>query len=201
MHVPPGIIQLAEALAVDDAIDVRDTVRNVDLNRLGKGKRVPFEIQNTDPPKRAVTPGQLDPLYHQARDEEATPVDEETDESGEKPSAFSGTPQASYFPTMANMSTSSSNTPPSAIASSHLSRDLPQQRPSSEVTAQLGGMRLTPQPLLSPALRGTVRGSGHGTPTSGEGHWISSPSPSAVPTGKDPFEASFGQATATPTTP
>lgn len=37
-EIPPVISQLAQALAEDDAPDVRDTVRHIDLDRLRKGK-------------------------------------------------------------------------------------------------------------------------------------------------------------------
>ena len=50
--VPPPVSQLARALYDDDSMDVRDTMRNVDLNRLAKGKGLPYTIDTTRPPTR-----------------------------------------------------------------------------------------------------------------------------------------------------
>lgn len=50
-EIPPVITQLAQALAEDDATDVRDSVRNIDLDRLRKGKSVRRESVDIEDPK------------------------------------------------------------------------------------------------------------------------------------------------------
>lgn len=57
--IPPVISELANQLAKDDASDVRDIVRHVDLDRLGKGKHlIPHEIRRGDQPDRSKGPGE-----------------------------------------------------------------------------------------------------------------------------------------------
>ncbi|WWD18112.1 hypothetical protein CI109_102561 [Kwoniella shandongensis] len=56
-NVPRMIERLADALSQDDAVDVRDTVKKVDLERIGKGKGVPYEVQPADRPDRSKKPG------------------------------------------------------------------------------------------------------------------------------------------------
>jgi serine/threonine-protein phosphatase 4 regulatory subunit 1 len=57
--IPPVITQLAQGLAKDDAADVRDIVRHVDLDRLSKGKHlIPHEIIRPDQPDRSKGPGE-----------------------------------------------------------------------------------------------------------------------------------------------
>ncbi|WVR05685.1 hypothetical protein IAU60_002708 [Kwoniella sp. DSM 27419] len=61
-HVPKMIWDLARRLADDEAVDVRDTVRKVDMDRAiqeGKGKdvQVPYEIKTGNKPDRAMRPG------------------------------------------------------------------------------------------------------------------------------------------------
>lgn len=58
--IPQKIRELATVLAKDEAVDVRDTVRKVDLNRLEKGKGVPYEIEDSDVPNRSVKPDNMD---------------------------------------------------------------------------------------------------------------------------------------------
>lgn len=54
--VPPIIIQVARVLAEDEAVDVRDTIRNVDVDRISKGKGIPHRISIPPPPDRAERP-------------------------------------------------------------------------------------------------------------------------------------------------
>lgn len=58
--VPQQIRELAKGLAKDEAVDVRDTIRKVDLNRLEKGKGVPYEIENPGVPNRSAKPDNMD---------------------------------------------------------------------------------------------------------------------------------------------
>jgi serine/threonine-protein phosphatase 4 regulatory subunit 1 len=58
VSIPPIISQLAMALAKDESADVRDIVRNVDLDRLSKGKElVPHKISPPEQPDRSSGPG------------------------------------------------------------------------------------------------------------------------------------------------
>ncbi|KAK8865709.1 hypothetical protein IAR55_000854 [Kwoniella newhampshirensis] len=57
-HVPRMLEQLADLLSDDDSVDVRDTVRKVDLDRLRKGKGVPYEVKSVHRPDRSKKPGE-----------------------------------------------------------------------------------------------------------------------------------------------
>nr|ODO02337.1 hypothetical protein L204_01070 [Cryptococcus depauperatus CBS 7855] len=59
--VPETIRQLAGKLAADEAVDVRDTIRKVDLHGIEKGKAVLYEVELRDFPDRAVRPGEPSP--------------------------------------------------------------------------------------------------------------------------------------------
>lgn len=54
--IPEQIKELAEKLRNDKSRDVVDTLRNVDLKRLHKGKGLPHAISPTSPPDRALRP-------------------------------------------------------------------------------------------------------------------------------------------------
>ncbi len=51
--VPPALVQLADALSVDDAVDVRETIHHVNLALAGKGKSVPYGANAMHPPNHA----------------------------------------------------------------------------------------------------------------------------------------------------
>lgn len=58
--IPQQIRELATGLAKDEAVDVRNTVRKVDLSSFEKGKGVPYEIEDTSAPNRAAKPDNMD---------------------------------------------------------------------------------------------------------------------------------------------
>lgn len=54
-ELPPAIVHLAETLSQDDAVDVRDTVRHINLAFIGKGKTVPYAADADHPLNHATT--------------------------------------------------------------------------------------------------------------------------------------------------
>lgn len=59
-HAPKSIYDLAGLLAKDESVDVRDTIKNVDLDHLESNDTVPYEIKSPQTAKRGVTPSDLD---------------------------------------------------------------------------------------------------------------------------------------------
>lgn len=70
IDAPKAIYSLARLLADDEAVDVRETVRNVDLNQLHENETVPYEIKSPGVEKRSVTPGDLEPESVKAEERE-----------------------------------------------------------------------------------------------------------------------------------
>jgi hypothetical protein len=220
MHVPSGIIQIAKDLAVDDAVDVRDTVRRVDLARLGKGDGVPFVVKPFEPPKRALTPSQVDPLHpdNQSSEQERPDTAEQT-RGSPLPSAgdvadlsASNTAHQSPQPQPLLGGGGGIKASPESLGKGRSgSGGSDKREPTSpnagkDLAAHFGemgmgiGMGVKP-PLLSPAWR-AITGDARSplTPNHGDQHqhWDSSPSPTAIPRGRDPFSESFAAATPDP---
>lgn len=61
VQAPQAMYDLAKILADDESVDVRDTIRNVDLDHLEKHDTVPHQIDSPKAVKRAMTPGDVVP--------------------------------------------------------------------------------------------------------------------------------------------
>ena len=61
VKAPREMYELAKVLAQDEAVDVRDTIKNVDLEHLEKHDTVPHGIESPEVVKRAMTPGDVVP--------------------------------------------------------------------------------------------------------------------------------------------
>jgi hypothetical protein len=181
---------------------------------LGKGDGVPFEVKPFEPPNRALTPSQVDPLHpdNQSR-EKGPPGTAEQTRSSQSPS-----------PSAADLSASSTahqspqpqpilggggmKASPESLEKGRSGSDKREPKPTvgKDLAAQFGemgmgmGMGMKP-PLLSPAWR-AITGDARSplTPNHGDRHqhWDSSPSPTAIPRGQDPFSQSFAAATPDP---
>ena len=63
VKAPKAMYELAGVLAKDLSVDVRDTIRNVDLEHLDKHDTVPHEIKSPETVKRALEPDDLVPAH------------------------------------------------------------------------------------------------------------------------------------------
>ncbi|WVQ85483.1 hypothetical protein IAT38_007648 [Cryptococcus sp. DSM 104549] len=167
--IPEMIRHLARGLARDEAVDVRDTVRRVDLDRIEKGKGVPYEVDPKRAPDRAAKPGDRSPTNAMSPGQgqggaaaaassaianaSGSRSRSSSAASGESGSSSSNNPSgASSVPsgvtTIATSTPASSSSPPQEITpkklhSKPLTPTIQIRRPSTEVTSKLGGLQLS----------------------------------------------------------
>lgn len=113
--IPPSIMDLAKQLAQDQAVDVRDTVRLVDLDRLSKGKDIPHRVEPNHPPDRSY-----DPTASPSRSS-SIPQPSRPSNNGQPDSNDSNTSHSTAKPQPENV-----------------------RRPSQDVLRRIGGMNLSP---------------------------------------------------------
>lgn len=202
VHAPKAILDLAKLLAQDEAVDVRNTIKHVNLDHLEENDTVPYEIKSPKVAKRAVLPSDLVPDHAPVQpvplpdnitlsEDPSSPSNDRPERS---PTTGSGTPRD---PKPRSSPSDSQTSQPliSPTTGTFHHRIRIDRRPSAEMTNHMEKMQLDTS-LLTPTTPGTARIQNRARAReSGEGHYISSPSPNEPAGGMDPFSISFAQAT------